>query len=75
MKNIRLIILPVLLSVIIAACDSDRQNATLNNSKDTSNVKGAAVTPAFPTDTPKKGTDTSARGNADPSGSIQKSNK
>jgi len=75
MKNIQLIIISALLSLTIAACDSDRQKATLGNSADTSNVKGADVHPSFPTDTAKKGTDTSARGNADPSGSIQKSNK
>ena len=75
MKNIRLTILPVLLA-LITACDSNRQNATLGNTADTANtVEGASVPPSVPADTTKKGADTTARGNADPSGSIQKSNK
>ncbi len=74
MKNIQFIA-ALLFLLMVSACNSNRQKATLGNGVDTSNVKGAQVTPSFPADTAKKGADTSARGNADPSGSLQKSNK
>ena len=71
MKYIRLMIIPVLLTFVIA-CDSNRQKATLGNSVDTGNTREGQHTDI---DTTAKKADSTAKGNADPSGSIPKSNK
>ncbi len=72
MRNLRLLILPALL-VFFMSCDSDRQNAELGNSVDTTREEGSGAT--IPNDTIKKDTTNRTQGNADPSGSIKKSNK
>lgn len=72
MKNLRLLIMPVLLAFFMS-CDSDRQNAEIGNSVDTTHEEGSGAT--IPTDTTQKDSTNSTQGNADPSGSIKKSNK
>lgn len=72
MKNLRLLIVPVLLALFMS-CDGDRQNAELGNSVDTTHEEGSGAT--IPTDTTKQDSTNSTQGNADPSGSIKQSNK
>lgn len=74
MKNLRLLVIPVLMAFFMS-CDSNRQNATLGNSKDTTHIEGAAVSPTVGADSAKNDSTNSTQGNADPSGSIKKSNK
>lgn len=76
MKILRLMIVPVLLAFLMS-CDGNRQNATLGNTADTANsVEGAVINPTNPPDTSQRGKDsTSSHGNADPGGSIKKSNQ
>ena len=64
--------MPVLLAFFMS-CDSDRQNAEIGNSVDTTHEEGSGA--AIPTDTTHKDSANSTQGNADPSGSIKKSNK
>ena len=72
MKNLRLLIMPVLLAFFMS-CNSDRQNAEIGNSVDTTHEEGSGAT--IPTDTTQKDSANSTQGNADPSGSLKKSNK
>jgi hypothetical protein len=72
MKNFRLLIVPFLLAFFMS-CDSDRQNAELGNSVDTTHEEGSGAT--IPTDTTQNDSTNNTQGNADPSGSIKKSNK
>ena len=55
------------------SCDSDRQNAEVGNTVDTTHEEGSGAN--IPTDTTKKDSTNSTQGNADPSGSIKRSNK
>lgn len=71
MKILRLLIVPVLMAFFMS-CDSDRQNATLGNTADTTHNEGSGATI---TDTTQKDSTNSTQGNADPSGNIKKSNK
>ena len=71
MKTLRLII-PVLM-LFFVSCDGSRKNANIGGSVDTAHEEGAIIKPTNPPDS-TKGKDSSARGNADPSGSMKKSN-
>ena len=89
MKSKRLLLIIPILTVLMVECDNSRKRATVGGSTDTSNVNRAGGPPiadtstiaareknnadSFKKDTPKKPTGPS-KGNADPSGSLNKSN-
>ena len=65
MKSLKYIAAAALLAITITACDSNRSNATLGGTKDTTAVLGSSGT-SGPADTAKF--DTVNKGNVDPSG-------
>ncbi len=70
MKALRLIISAFMLFFI--SCDGGK-NATVGGTVDTAHDEGKIIKPTNPPDS-TIGKDSSAKGNADPSGSIKKSN-
>ena len=71
MKTLRSII-PALM-LFFVSCDGGRGNANIGGSVDTAYEEGKIIKPTNPPDS-TVGKDSSAKGNADPSGSIKKSN-
>ncbi|WCT11944.1 hypothetical protein [Mucilaginibacter jinjuensis] len=70
MSKIKYIALASVLTFSIAACNENRNSATLGNSTDTTNVeKGGSETSSH--DTAKSsGTDSTVHGNANPTGQM-----
>ena len=71
MKTLRLII-PALM-LFFVSCDGSRKNANIGGSVDTAHEEGKVIQPTNPPDS-TPGRDSTAKGNAAPSGSIKKSN-